>query len=297
MMWGVLLALLRVHRHHWYGWIAQYGAPVGLVVGATGIMLLLDAPRWVAASIIGGHVATMNPYHLPSELGFWWSLGAEEAFYLLAPLLLLLALRRLRAMPAFVTTLVAIAATAFVVRTILVLVLPLDIAGNVSYAIYARLDSMMWGVLVALLRVHRHHWYVWIAQYGAPVGLVVGATGIMLLLDAPRWVAASIIGGHIATTVGAALLIPAMERWTTLGGTWRDAVVRGMALISYSVYLYHSMWEQRVHGWFGSATDWPAWLRNVAIYLLGTMVLAVLSYRLVEVPVLRWRDEKHREEL
>ncbi len=109
----------------------------------------------------------------------------------------------------------------------------------------------------------------------------------MLLLDALRWVAASIIGGHVATTIGAALLIPAMERWSTLGGKWRDGVVRGMALISYSVYLYHSMWGQRVHGWFGSATDWPSWLRNVTVYLLGTMVLAVLSYRLVEVPVLR----------
>jgi peptidoglycan/LPS O-acetylase OafA/YrhL len=262
------------------------------------VVWFIAAPRDV-----GGYlrsiffVATVNPYQVPTELGFWWSLGAEEAFYLLAPLVLYVLLQRMRAVPAFVTTLVAIAATALCVRTILVLLLPADIAGNVSFAIYARLDSMMWGVLLALLRVHRHHWYGWIAQYGAPVGLVVGATGIMLLLDAPRWIAASIIGGHMATTIGAALLIPAMERWSTLGGTWRDGVVRGMALISYSVYLYHSMWEQRVHGWFGSATNWSEWLRNAAVYLAGTLVLALLSYRLVEVPVLRWRDEKHREEL
>jgi len=42
---------------------------------------------------------------------------------------------------------------------------------------------------------------------------------------------------------------------------------------------------------------WSEWLRNAAVYLAGTLVLAILSYRLVEVPVLRWRDEKHREEI
>ncbi len=106
---------------------------------------LIAAPRDV-----GGYlqriffVANVNPYHVPAELAFWWSLGVEEAFYLLAPLVLYMLLQRMRAVPAFVTTLVAIAASALCVRTILVLLLPPDIAGNVSFAIYARLDSMMW---------------------------------------------------------------------------------------------------------------------------------------------------------
>ncbi|MFN7472434.1 MAG: acyltransferase family protein [Roseiflexaceae bacterium] len=107
---------------------------------------------------------------------------------------------------------------------------------------------------------------------------------------------ASIVLGHTAMTVGAALLIPALERWQTLGGSRRDWVVRAVALISYSLYLYHSMWEQRVHLWFGSATTWSEWVRNVAVYLGGAVILATLSYRFVEVPVLRWRDEKHSEE-
>lgn len=50
------------------------------------------------------------------------------------------------------------------------------------------------------------------------------------------------------------------------------------------------MWEQRVHLWFRSATTWSEWLRNDSVYLVGTLVLATLSYRLVEVPALRWRE-------
>lgn len=260
------------------------------------VVWLIAAPRDVAGFLRSiAFVATVNPYHVPTELGFWWSLGAEEAFYLLAPLVLLVVLRRLRPIPAFVTTLVSIALAAFVARSVMVLVLPPDIAGNTSYAIYARLDSMMWGVLIALIRSERTSWYAWLRAYGAPVGLLIGMTGIMLLLDAPRWLTMSLIAGHMATTIGAALLIPALEQWTTLGGRRRDALVRGMALISYSVYLYHSMWEQRLHLWFGSAVDWSTWGRNVVLYLVGTILLAMASYRWVEKPFLAWRDTHYKE--
>jgi peptidoglycan/LPS O-acetylase OafA/YrhL len=261
------------------------------------LVWLIAAPRDV-----GGYlqsiffVATLNPAVLPSEMGFWWSLGAEEAFYLLFPLVLLPLLRLLPGIRAYMVALSLIGLSAFAVRTVLALVLPADVAGNVSYAIYARLDSLIWGVLIAVVRVRRADWYAWLAAHGAPIGLVCAAVGVMLLVDAPRWLVASIVLGHTAMTVGAALLIPALERWQTLGGPRRDWMVRAVALISYSLYLYHSMWEQRVHLWFGSATTWSEWVRNVAVYLGGAVILATLSYRLVEVPVLRWRDEKHSEE-
>jgi peptidoglycan/LPS O-acetylase OafA/YrhL len=261
------------------------------------VVWLIAAPRDVIGYLQSiFFVATLNPAVLPSEMGFWWSLGAEEAFYLLFPLVLLPLIRLLPGIRAYMVALSLIGLTAFGVRTALALMLPADIAGNVSYAIYARLDSLIWGVLIAVVRVRRADWYAWLAAHGAPIGLVCAAVGVMLLVDAPRWLVASIVLGHTAMTVGAALLIPALERWQTLGGPRRDWLVRSVALISYSLYLYHIMWEQRVYLWFGSATTWSEWVRNVAVYLGGAVLLATLSYRLVEVPVLRWRDEKHREE-
>jgi peptidoglycan/LPS O-acetylase OafA/YrhL len=261
------------------------------------VVWLIAAPRDVTGYLQSiFFVATLNPAVLPSEMGFWWSLGAEEAFYLLFPLVLLPLLRVLPGIRAYVVALSLIGLTAFGVRTALALMLPNDIAGNVSYAIYARLDSLIWGVLIAVVRMRKPDWYAWLAAHGAPIGLVCVTVGVMLLVDAPRWLVASIVLGHTAMTVGAALLIPALERWQTVGGPRRDWLVRSVALISYSLYLYHSMWEQRVHLWFGSATTWPEWVRNVVVYLGGAVVLATLSYRFIEVPVLRWRDEKHREE-
>ena len=261
------------------------------------VVWLIAAPRDVTGYLQSiFFVATLNPAVLPSEMGFWWSLGAEEAFYLLFPLVLLPLIRLLPGIRAYMVALSLIGLSAFAVRTVLALALPADIAGNVSYAIYARLDSLLWGVLIAVLRVRRADWYAWLGVHGAPIGLVCAAVGVMLLVDAPRWLVASIVLGHTAMTVGAALLIPAVERWQTLGGPRRDWVVRAVALISYSLYLYHSMWEQRVHLWFGSATTWSEWVRNVAVYLGGAVILATLSYQFVEVPVLRWRDAKHSEE-
>ena len=65
-------------------------------------------------------------------MGFWWSLGAEEAFYLISPFLLLPLFRRLRRMTAYIVALTLIGVTAFGVRTILAIWLLPEIAGNVS---------------------------------------------------------------------------------------------------------------------------------------------------------------------
>jgi hypothetical protein len=70
------------------------------------VVWLIAAPR-----DIGGYlqsiffVATLNPAVLPSEMGFWWSLGAEEAFYLLFPLVLLPLLRLLPGIRAYMVAL------------------------------------------------------------------------------------------------------------------------------------------------------------------------------------------------
>lgn len=260
------------------------------------VVWVIAAPRDVAAYLRSiAFVGTIDPRWLPSEMGFWWSLGAEETFYVCAPLAIWLLLRFLPRMQAFVVAVCGLAVFSLLVRIGLVWILPSETAGNVSYAIYARLDSMMWGVALAMLKRTQPAGYAWIAQHGAPVGLVVGACGVMLLLDTPRWFVVSVVAAHIATTVGAALLIPALERWHTLGFRALDTAVRGLALVSYSVYLYHSMWEQRVHAWYGSGQDWVSIGRNSLLYLGGTLLLAAASYWLVERPVLAWRDSRYAD--
>ena len=90
-------------------------------------------------------------------------------------------------------------------------------------------------MLIALIKVRRADWYAWLTEHSAPLGLVCAAVGVSLLVDAPRWLVARIVVGHVATTFGAALLIPALERRPSLGCLRRDWLVRSLAIVSYSV--------------------------------------------------------------
>jgi peptidoglycan/LPS O-acetylase OafA/YrhL len=57
--------------------------------------------------------------------------------------------------------------------------------------------------------------------------------------------------GHTLITVGAALLIPAFEHLHTVGWNALDRLFVGIALVSYSAYLYHTMMETWLVRQFG----------------------------------------------
>ena len=84
----------------------------------------------------------------PGELGHTWSLSVEEQFYLLWPVTMYVVLRRFGAKAlAIVTLLLAMAST--LERTFLYLTG--STAGRVYYALDTRLDSILYGCLIAVL--------------------------------------------------------------------------------------------------------------------------------------------------
>ncbi len=60
--------------------------------------------------------------------------------------------------------------------------------------------------------------------------------------------------------------------------------------MSYSAYLYHGMIVTMLERWFGAATSWPMLGGVLLLYMVIVFGVATVSYRLVEAPVLRWRD-------
>jgi peptidoglycan/LPS O-acetylase OafA/YrhL len=166
---------------------------------------------------------------------------------------------------------------------------------SIDFLIYARLDSMIWGVLIAWMRIARPAWFARLAQYGYAPGVALLWAGVMLSLDRYRWPLVTVLIGHMLITIGAALLLPAIESLVTLGWQKLDRMVAWIALISYSIYLYHVMMVLFLERAFNVATTWPILGALFCAYIALTFGVATLSYYFVEAPVLRWRNRVYPE--
>ena len=247
----------------------------------------LDVQSYVASILF---VGTVNPAQVTKELLFWWSLAAEELFYLVLPLLVYVIIKKYPALHTFLISLVVIGVSAMLARAVLLMVSDELLWRNVNLVPYARLDSMIWGVLLVWVRNYRPQWFMRLVHYGFAPGVVIFAAGVTLLVDQQRWDAVAMFIGHTVVVIGASLLIPVCESLQPFAWALFNRMCTGIALVSYSAYLYHGMIVTMLERWFGAATSWPMLLGVVVVYMVLVFGVATLSYRLVEAPMLRWRD-------
>lgn len=292
--------LLRVLPQLQYGavlrrfWMRRWLRTLPAAYVSALVVWVIAPPRHIGdylASI--AFVGAINPWQLSTESSHWWSLGTEELFYVLFPLMLTLAVRIWPRVPVFLRTIICFAAVIVTLRLLLLWLLPIQVIGYTELISYVRLDSMVWGVLIQWWRRHHPDQFVALARVGMAPGVVIMGTGIALMLDQTRWYVIALFAGHMLMTAGAALLIPAFEYVHTLGHRAVDRVFVGIALVSYSAYLYHPMMIEALVRQFGAATSWSMMLTLFVVYLLATFVVATLSYVAVERPVLHWRDQHY----
>ena len=231
----------------------------------------------------------------PSPLQHTWSLAIEEQFYVLWPLLLLLAIRRRvsqRAMAAGVAA-AAVASAGWMVL--------LAVTGSGSDRLYygtdTRAQSILAGVATAYLvfrpdpstaaERHRH------ARRRRPVGGAVAAGALCVVLAAMLLVGEDDTrlyrGGITLYAVAAAVLVGAVVRSprSMLTRALELRPIRYVGALSYGLYLWH----------------WPVFLlltaarttlsgdSLLALRLAVTSALAVVSLHVVETPLRRsaWR--------
>lgn len=219
-------------------------------------------------------------FHGSDAVSHLWTLAVEEQFYIVWPIVLLIA-ARLGRLP-LVVLMAAAATYAACIGTLL-------IAGDDTVKVYTLPTS--WAVVMVMGAAARlGQEYVAGAlpsnRRRAPlsVAAVIVLLGISLVPEAKDWPGSYLLLGPV---VGACsiVLIFHLREWAVIPTKWLAWPLR-LGVISYAVYL----WNYPVSKWttaeFGD--HWWVALSTVPI----TIALATLSWMLVEKPVSEWRDRR-----
>jgi peptidoglycan/LPS O-acetylase OafA/YrhL len=206
-----------------------------------------------------------------------WSLSVEEQFYLLLPAVLILLHRSRR--DRIVTGLAAVSVVSFVLSVWLTQHSP----AVAFYSLASRAWELLLGALIAVRAIP--------ALTNRPVREVTGVLGLALLAwavvgftDQTPFPGAS----ALFPCLGAGLIIHAGQDGPSHVKTalsWRALVIVGAA--SYSLYLWH--WPLIAFSTYFSAGDLDPSrdLGKVAVILVCSLVLALLSLELIEKPFRR----------
>jgi peptidoglycan/LPS O-acetylase OafA/YrhL len=201
-----------------------------------------------------------------------WSLGVEEQFYVLYPLLLLIGGHQGRLGLGFRSTLVGVLSAVSLVGFALVY-------GRDQPAAYFLLPFRFWelgiGCLLAMLSWHGGDAYRrWVARVAPTLPLVL-MIGVLFLPQAMP-----VIATMLAVTCSA-LLLMSIRSGTAAYSVLTQRTVVYVGLLSYSLYLWHwiviclSRWTVGIHPW------------TAPFQLFAMVVLAATSFHLVEDPLRR----------
>jgi peptidoglycan/LPS O-acetylase OafA/YrhL len=221
----------------------------------------------------------------PSLLKHLWSLAVEEQFYIVWPVLTLVALRVLRRRGFLLAVLVGIAGSAALMWSLYV---PGSDPTRVYYGTDTRAAGLLAGAALACV------WSPWGRgrQLSPARRIGVDAAGVLALLG----VAGALVwlgeadpvlyrGGFVAVDVLTVILIAAVVHpLGRIGRMLGVAPLRWVGLRSYGIYLWHWPVFMITRPWVDLAMDAPA----VLVYrLVLTAVLAEVSYRWIELPLRR----------
>ncbi|MEO8501539.1 MAG: acyltransferase [Vicinamibacteria bacterium] len=255
--------------------------------------LRLPAP---AATWLWGNHPSLGPYLLflqnwtmafeggfgPTAISATWSLAVEEQFYVLLPLAVRFLSRR---------TLGVVTAASILVAPWVRVFLDQHVNRIADFVLLpGRMDSLAWGVLVALCVRNERTRLALVRHTLARRVLLAGLWAGVLCMDGD-----SVPGQYVHSllALGYALLLAEVVGSGGAGplvALLRVRVLRWLGLCSFSLYLFHQPVLGVAHGLaFGRAPALasPATGALTLLALLTTCGLAALSYRFVEVPFMR----------
>jgi peptidoglycan/LPS O-acetylase OafA/YrhL len=239
-----------------------------------------------------------------------WSLCVEEHFYLLLPLVVMAMMRRARVW-VVVSVLVGLVACGMAVRWYELehVLRPLAVTEDgfgvkyierIYYPTYSRLDGLLAGVGLALVRVFRPGW--WVEWTGRANGLLVGGAALVGTAVWMFWNRGESVTGVAAasTVVGFPLLSVGLAMWVvgaSDAGCWLGRCkvpgARVVAMLAFSLYLTHKEVAHVVAEAWPSVMEARDW-RCVPVYAVSCLAVAAVLYLGVERPMLWLRDKRAR---
>lgn len=220
----------------------------------------------------------------PSLLRHLWSLAVEEQFYLLWPVLFAVMMRFLRPHVALLVIAVGAVASSLLMA---LLYQPDSDPSRLYYGTDTRAAGLLIGAALALVWAPwRRHVVVGRAKVALPdiVGVSALAILIWLFVSLDELHPSLYRGGFAAVALTSAVLIGATvhPRSLLIAGLLSSRLLRWIGLRSYSIYLWH--WP--IFMLSRPQLDLPLdGLSLLALRLAVTLLLAEVSYQLVELPV------------
>ncbi|QSX79027.1 acyltransferase family protein [Agrilutibacter solisilvae] len=223
-----------------------------------------------------------------------WSLCVEEHFYLVFPVLAWAMVRR--SSPRGVLALcVGLVLAGIAVRSAVWLhdtaTAPARnwFVEDIYYPTWCRLDGLLAGVVLAVVRVFRPGLWEWLSQRANAVlaaGVLVMALALWLFRERTGLLGNSI--GWPVLSTGLALLVCAAAQRHGAIGRWRVPGMAWLAAISYSLYLVHKPVFHLVGTYWGEAIAGRGLLTFV-VYAAASLGAGALLHYLVERPGLALR--------
>ncbi|WP_166985866.1 acyltransferase family protein [Canibacter zhoujuaniae] len=218
-----------------------------------------------------------------------WSLGVEEQFYLLLPLVLLFLLRRpsRRKLIAVLGSLGLLSATAMHL---------LSLGGSAASRIYFGSDThsfgLIFGAVLAIILHTAPHPYRkpgFLKQTLYLAGTVIGIGGLLTLAFTLHEDSSFIFqGGILSATLLSLLTVAVITRDGSLPGRLFDnPVMRYIGMRSYGIYLWHWPILVITDAAFGPGEGTLRQLTVATIVAASTFAIAHLSFRFVEQPIRR----------
>ncbi len=290
---GEVMAFGRFYARRAWRIVPVYAVVLALYVGLPELRESAGLqPWWQFATF------TLNlliDYDTHQAFSHAWSLCVEEHFYLVFPLLAWALTRR----PSATTVIAACVAVIVFGIGLRTAVWMHDAAidpprnwfiEDIYYPTWMRLDGLLMGIMLAVLRVWRPQgWARWQARSNLVLaaGVVVTAFAFWLFRERTGLLANAI--GWPVLSFGFGLLVFAGADRASVLARWRWPGVAWLATVSYSLYLSHKIAFHLVHE---ALAAWPGLSGTLvfASYAAAVLALGAVLHYLVERPFLRLRD-------